>query len=85
MSQTPRVQALHHAGSGTFTYIVSDEAGVAAVIDPVLDFDPVSGRISEEAVDMVAQALNAQGLSLEWILETHIHADHVSGAHRRGL
>ncbi len=77
----PRIQAFHHADSGTWTYLVADPAtGMAAVIDPVLDYDPKSGRTATRAVEEVAAALQSGGLRLQWILETHAHADHLSAA-----
>jgi glyoxylase-like metal-dependent hydrolase (beta-lactamase superfamily II) len=61
--------------------VVSDPAtGQAAVIDPVLDFDPASGRTSTASADAVVEYVNEQGFDVSWILETHVHADHLSGA-----
>ncbi len=81
MSGNPTVQPFYHEGSGTFAYIVSDPATQhAAVVDPVLDFDPVSGRTSAAFADEICDAVEAQDLKLDWVLETHIHADHISGA-----
>ena len=77
----PRIQAFHHADSGTWTYLVADPGtGLAAVIDPVLDYDPKSGRTSTRAVEEIGAALQSAGLQLQWILETHAHADHLSAA-----
>lgn len=76
----PQVQAFHHADTGTWSYIVVDIATrEAAIIDPVLDFDPKSGRTSTPS----AQALidHARDLKVRWLLETHAHADHLSAAH----
>ncbi len=65
--------------SGTWTYLVADtSAGVAAIVDPVWVFDPVSGQASRESIDEVLAAMNAEGWTLEWVLETHAHADHLS-------
>lgn len=65
--------------SGTWTYLVADiEAAVAAIIDPVWVFDPVSGQASRESIDGVLAAMNAKGWTLAWVLETHAHADHLS-------
>lgn len=68
--------------TGTITYVVYDEpGGQAAVIDPVLDYDPKAGRTSTVSAQQVVDYLRAQGLYLEWIIETHAHADHLSAAH----
>jgi len=75
----PTVQPFFHADSGTWTYLVSDpDSGDAAVIDPVLDFDAKSGRTGTSSIQIVLDAVRAQGLILRWILETHAHADHLS-------
>lgn len=75
------VASFHHADTGTWTHIVTDPAtGTAAVIDPVLDFDPASGRASTSAAWVVLNHLQQRKLKLEWILETHAHADHLSAA-----
>lgn len=66
----------------TLTYVVWDDASRDAVIlDPVLDFDPASGRVWTESVDALDAFLRAEQLNLRMILETHAHADHLSGAH----
>ena len=70
----------YHAGSGTFTYLVDDGHGHCAVIDPVLDYDPASGRTGTQSLAPVQQALRTGHSRLVWILETHVHADHLSGA-----
>ena len=78
---TPAVQHFHHAGSGTLSYVVSDPAtSKAAIIDPVLDLCMVSGRTDATQVNRIGDYLDAHGLELEWILETHAHADHLSAA-----
>jgi glyoxylase-like metal-dependent hydrolase (beta-lactamase superfamily II) len=78
---TMQVQTFYDERTSTLTYVVHDAAtGDAVVIDPVLDFDPASGRIWSESVERVATFLDAQGLTLRWILETHAHADHISGS-----
>ncbi|MGZ5178973.1 MAG: MBL fold metallo-hydrolase [Ramlibacter sp.] len=67
--------------TSTVTYVVADtDARVAAVIDPVLDFDAKSGRTGTGSADRVLAHLDRHGLRLDWILETHAHADHLSGA-----
>lgn len=80
---SPRVRHFHHAASGTLTYVVSDpQTARAAVIDPVLGFSIVSGRTDSAPVDEILDYLTAERLTLDWILETHAHADHLSGAQR---
>lgn len=67
--------------TGTYSYVVSDPATRrAAVMDPVLDFEPSSGRTSTQGVERILEHLAAHGLALDWILETHAHADHLSAA-----
>jgi len=78
---TPIVHAFHDKATFTITYVVSDpETGRAAIVDPVLDFDPASGRTSTASADEVIDHVNDNGLGVDWILETHVHADHLSGA-----
>ena len=78
---TPRVQAFLHGPSNTWTYLVSErDGGEAAVIDPVRDFDPKSGRTSFASAGRVLDAIRAANLRVTWILETHAHADHLSAA-----
>lgn len=77
----PRIQAFFDTATFTVTYLVSDPAsGQAAVIDPVLDFDPKSGRTATRSADAVLAAAQEQKLSIRWILETHAHADHLSAS-----
>ncbi len=81
MTTAPVITPFHDAATGTFTYLVSDPASrCSAIIDPVLDFDARSGRTSTRCADAVLGALRASGATLEWILETHAHADHLSAA-----
>lgn len=77
----PDVRAFFDRASGTCTYVVSDPATRRAmVIDPVLDLDPLRGRVSLDSMDRVLAHLDERRLALEWILETHAHADHLSAA-----
>jgi glyoxylase-like metal-dependent hydrolase (beta-lactamase superfamily II) len=77
----PEVRAFHHAATGTWTYIAYDPAALrCAVIDPVLDYDARSGRTSTASADAVIVAIVTLGLEVDWILETHAHADHLSAA-----
>lgn len=78
-----QVQSFFHRDSNTFSYLVSDPAsGEAALIDPVLDYDPDTDASSDAPVRPLLQALEQQGLQLRWLLETHAHADHVSAGRR---
>jgi glyoxylase-like metal-dependent hydrolase (beta-lactamase superfamily II) len=80
-SMTPHIQAFFDEATNTITYVVSDPQGTScAVIDSVLDFDYASGRTDTRAADAVIAYIRAQGLKLDWILETHVHADHLSAA-----
>lgn len=75
------IKHFFHAPTNTFTYVVADPVTRrAAVIDPVLDYTAASGRIATQAADTVLEYLHDAGLTLEWILETHAHADHVTAA-----
>jgi glyoxylase-like metal-dependent hydrolase (beta-lactamase superfamily II) len=77
----PDVHAFFHEPTNTVTYLVVDpESREAALIDPVLDFDPATGRISHKSVNAVLDSAGRMGLKIRWILETHVHADHLSGA-----
>ena len=84
---TPTVQAFFHDGTNTVTYLVSDPAAqAAAIIDPVLDYDAGSGRASTGSADAVLAAARSGGLTVDWLLETHAHADHLSaGDYLRGV
>ena len=78
---SPRVQGFFHGPTNTITYLVSDPAtGAAAVIDPVLDYDPAAARTDDASIVQVLDAVREQGLDLKLILDTHAHADHLSGA-----
>ena len=78
---SPRVQGFFHGPTNTVTYLVSDPAtGAAAVIDPVLDYDPAAARTDDASIVQVLDAVREQGLDLKLILDTHAHADHLSGA-----
>jgi len=75
----PDVQAFLHKQSSTWTYVVHDGRS-AAIVDPALDFDAPSGRTGTGSVEAVAQFVRMNRLEVEWILETHAHADHLSAA-----
>lgn len=77
----PRVEPFLDLDTETWSYVVYDEpGGHAAVIDPVLDFDPKSGRTSTAGAERLVAFIRANNLTLEWILDTHAHADHLSAA-----
>jgi len=77
----PIITPFHDAASGTCSYLVSDPATRrAAIIDPVLDYDARSGRTATRSADALLAALSARGDTLEWICETHAHADHLTAA-----
>lgn len=77
----PTVTAFFHEDTNTFSYVVTPPGGDRAVIiDPVLDFDYNAARTSTETADRILDFLREQELSVEWILETHAHADHLSSA-----
>ncbi|MFZ9195383.1 MAG: MBL fold metallo-hydrolase [Burkholderiales bacterium] len=78
---TAQIQAFFDPKTSTVSYVVADLATArAAVIDPVLDFDFKSGRTTTVAADRILDFIRQRGLQLDWILETHAHADHISGA-----
>jgi glyoxylase-like metal-dependent hydrolase (beta-lactamase superfamily II) len=77
----PQVRSFHDPATATFSYVVYDRpGGRAAVVDPVLDYDPASARTSTRSADVVLDFLREQRLGLDWILETHAHADHLTAA-----
>ncbi|MFT4928966.1 MAG: glyoxylase-like metal-dependent hydrolase (beta-lactamase superfamily II) [Phenylobacterium sp.] len=78
---TPTIKAFYHPPSGTLTYLVSDPITRAtAIIDPVLDFDLCAGKVTTTAADEIIDYVKQQHLNVHWLLETHAHADHLSGA-----
>lgn len=77
----PEIQAFFDPATFTVSYLVSDPASRrAAIIDPVLDFDVKSGRTATLSADKILAAAKAADLAIDWILETHVHADHLSAA-----
>jgi glyoxylase-like metal-dependent hydrolase (beta-lactamase superfamily II) len=77
----PDVRPFLHEPTGTWTYVVADTAARrAAIVDPVLDFDARSGRSWTQSAEAVAEHVRAEKLTVDWILETHAHADHLSAA-----
>lgn len=79
--QLPVIKAFFDQPTYTVTYVVHDkETKCAAIIDSVFDFDPASGRTSFDSADEVIAYVKEQGLTVQWLLETHAHADHLSAA-----
>jgi glyoxylase-like metal-dependent hydrolase (beta-lactamase superfamily II) len=78
---TPQVQGFFDKATWTVTYVVHNGPGSAcAIIDSVLDYDPKSGRTRTTSADQVIEFVRAHQLTVDWILETHAHADHLSAA-----
>jgi glyoxylase-like metal-dependent hydrolase (beta-lactamase superfamily II) len=78
----PVVHPFFHEDSNTWTYVIAEPGGsAAAILDPVLDFDPKAGRTSTTSAQKVLDFVREQGLEVRWILETHAHADHLSAGH----
>lgn len=77
----PNIQAFFDSATWTVTYVVFDEpGGCCAIIDSVLDYDPKAGRTKATSADKVIVFITQQKLTVNWILETHAHADHLSAA-----
>ncbi|MEI6618268.1 MAG: MBL fold metallo-hydrolase [Betaproteobacteria bacterium] len=80
-SVTPQVHGIFDAATWTVTYVVFEKPGSScAIIDSVLDYDPKSGRTKHVSADKVIEFVKANDLKVEWILETHAHADHLTAA-----
>ncbi|TDT43505.1 glyoxylase-like metal-dependent hydrolase (beta-lactamase superfamily II) [Halospina denitrificans] len=79
--QSPIVKHFFDEPTNTFSYVVQDPDGSScAIIDSVLDFDYAAGRTDVRSADEIIQFIQDNGLKVEWILETHVHADHLSAA-----
>ncbi len=79
----PEVRSFFDKATNTVTHVVHGGAGTAcAVIDPVLDYDSRSGRTSTASIELVEKFLDEAKLTLAWTLETHVHADHITGARK---
>ena len=77
----PEIRAFFDPATYTVSYLVSDPASRrGAVIDPVLDYDPNAGAVDVRSVNAILAAAEAAGITIDWALETHAHADHLSGA-----
>ena len=82
MAAAADVQAFFDEATHTVSYLVSDPGTrQAAIVDPVLDYDHRSGKASVRSADAILEAAERRGLRIQWILETHVHADHLSAAH----
>jgi len=78
---TPTVHPLHHADTGTWSYVVADPSTrEAALVDPVLDYDAKSARTSTASAAALLAIARARGYRVRWLLETHAHADHLTAA-----
>lgn len=81
MIANPIVKTFFDEPTFTASHVISDPSTrKAVIIDSVLDFDPASGRTSTKSADEIVAYIQASGFSVEWILETHVHADHLSAA-----
>jgi len=81
MSVTPEVKAFFDPDTNTISYVVKDPASTScAVVDSVMDIDYAAGRITYGHADAMIAYIKDNGLKLEWIIETHVHADHLSAA-----
>lgn len=81
MSPRLHVESHFDAATSTFSHLVLDRAsGACALLDSVLDFDPASGRTHTASADLLIERVRALGARVEWLLETHVHADHLSAA-----
>ncbi|MEN8895576.1 MAG: MBL fold metallo-hydrolase [Yoonia sp.] len=81
MGITPEVEAFFDEPTNTISYIVKDPTSDAcAIIDSVMDLDYAAGRITHVSADLMIDRIKERGLKLEWIIETHVHADHLSAA-----
>lgn len=77
----PEINCFFDEKTNSASYVVSDpDTGHAAVIDPVLDFDPVSGRTSTESAEKIVDHVSDKNLTVDWIVETHVHADHLTAS-----
>ncbi|MEI7428765.1 MAG: MBL fold metallo-hydrolase, partial [Betaproteobacteria bacterium] len=77
----PNIKSFFDHDTSTFTHVVSDLSNhICVIIDPVLNYDPKSGRAGTHLADDVIKFIQMSDLKLEWILETHAHADHLSAA-----
>ncbi len=77
----PQVQGFFDSATNTISYVIADlDSGQCAIIDSVLDFDMAAGRTNTHCADQLIDYLGKEGLSLQWIIDTHVHADHIRAA-----
>jgi len=78
---TPMVKTFFDEPTFTFSYVVSDpETKRCAIVDSVLDFDYAAGKTDTASADAIIEYVKSEGLGVDWIIETHVHADHISAA-----
>ena len=81
MTNKLKIHSFFDKNTQTITYVLTDvSTGLTAIIDPVLDFDSASGKLSSESADAVIDYMDKNNYRLEWIMETHAHADHITAA-----
>lgn len=81
MASNPDIHASFDPATSTISYVVADpETKKAAIIDSILDYDARAGRVSTASADALIELVRQHGLTISWILETHVHADHLSAA-----
>ncbi len=81
MDVRPEVTAFFDEATNTISYVVKDPGSTAcAIVDSVMDIDYAAGRITHDHADRIAAHIEGAGLTLDWIIETHVHADHLSAA-----
>ncbi|MDE0589976.1 MBL fold metallo-hydrolase [Halocynthiibacter sp. C4] len=79
--RNPSVESFFDTDTNTISYVVKDPDGPScAIIDSVLDYDPAAGRTSTQSADAIIDYVKREGLDVVWVLETHVHADHLSAA-----
>ncbi|WP_026224314.1 MBL fold metallo-hydrolase [Methyloversatilis thermotolerans] len=80
-ASTPTIESFFDPATNTVSYLVLDPTTLrCAIVDSVLDYDPKSGRTGTASADLIIQRVRELGATVEWILETHVHADHLSAA-----
>ncbi|MGL5335246.1 MAG: MBL fold metallo-hydrolase [Enterovibrio sp.] len=79
---SPLIEGFYDPATGTISYVLADKiGGCAAIIDPVLDYNPKSGRTQTTSADRLIAYVEKKQFTVKWLLETHAHADHLSAAH----